>query len=161
LAVAVSIAVVGAGFMGRAHARVLRRISEEKPGIVNIEYLVDPYYDRALLASKKFGGKPVRSISEIERDSVDFAVIAVPTTLHMRVFQELVDKGVKGFLVEKPLTESTYTSAQLADMAEELGLWISVGHIERFNPAVRAFHHRFSRGDLGKVLTYLARRVGP
>ncbi len=157
----VRVAIVGAGFMGRAHARVLKRISEELPGSIELSYVVDTFYDNALLASKKFGGKPVRSVRDIERNTVDFAVIAVPTSLHMQVFEDLVSKGVNGFLIEKPLTNTTSTSTRLADIAEDMNLWVSVGHIERFNPAVQSFHRRLSRGELGKVLTYLARRVGP
>ncbi|MCE4614169.1 MAG: Gfo/Idh/MocA family oxidoreductase [Desulfurococcales archaeon] len=157
----IRVVIVGAGFMGRAHARVLKRISEEIPGSIELSYIADTYYDKAVLASKKFGGEPVRSVSEIEKGVVNFAVIAVPTTLHMQVFEELVDKGVNGFLIEKPLTNATSSSIRLADIVEDTGLWVSVGHIERFNPAVKSFHTRLSKGELGKVLTYLARRVGP
>ncbi|MCE4607182.1 MAG: Gfo/Idh/MocA family oxidoreductase [Desulfurococcales archaeon] len=157
----VRVAVVGAGFMGRAHARVLSRIGEELPGSIELSYIVDTLYDNALLASRKFGGKPVKSVDEIEGNSVDFAVIAIPTSLHMQVFEQLVNKGVNGFLIEKPLTNTISSSARLADIAGDMDLWVSVGHIERFNPAVQSFHRRLGRGELGKVLTYLARRVGP
>ncbi len=157
----VRIAVIGAGFMGRAHARVVKRITEEHPGIAELAYIVDKDKERAVFASRKYGGTPISDASDIPRGSVDFAIIAVPTSLHWTVFQQLVSRDVHGFLVEKPLTHSIPTSMELARQASDTGLWVSVGHIERFNPAVREFHKRLAAGSLGKVLTYLARRVGP
>ena len=157
----IRIAVVGAGFMGRAHARVVKRISEEHPGMAELAYIVDRDRERAVFASRKYGGTSLSDAGDIPRGSVDFAIIAVPTSLHWRVFQQLVDRDVHGFLVEKPLTHSIPSSVELARQTVEMGLWVSVGHIERFNPAVREFHKRLGAGSLGKVLTYLARRVGP
>ncbi len=49
----IRIAVVGAGFMGRAHARVVKRISEEHPGMVELAYIVDRDRERAVFSSKK------------------------------------------------------------------------------------------------------------
>jgi UDP-N-acetylglucosamine 3-dehydrogenase len=157
----VRIAVIGAGFMGRAHARVIKRISEEHPGMVELSYIVDRDRERAVFASRKYGGRPLTSPDEIPMGSVDFAIIAVPTSLHWEVFQQLVNRDVHGFLVEKPITHSIASSMELAREAMENGIWVSVGHIERFNPAVREFHKRLSKRSLGDVLTYLARRVGP
>lgn len=160
-AMAVRVAVVGAGYMGSAHARVISRIASDYPGLVKLSYIVDVDAGRARLAAARYGGRPLSSVGELPRGDVDFAVVAVPTRHHLRVFLELLERGVEGFLVEKPVAADAGEAVRLVELAEEAGVWVGVGHVERFNPAVVALHRLLSEGRLGDVLTVTARRVGP
>lgn len=158
---AVRVAVVGAGYMGSAHARVLSRIAREHPGLVELAYIVDVDRGRAGLAAARYGGRPLERVGELPRDSVDLAIVAVPTRHHYRVAVELLERGVRGLLVEKPLAASLEEAARLVEAVEEAGAWAAVGHVERFNPAVWALHRLAARGLIGEPLTLVARRVGP
>ncbi len=157
----IRIAVIGAGYMGSAHTRVLKRISTEYPELLSIEYIVDVDYNRARRASILYGGKPLKNIDEIPRNSIDLAFIAAPTEYHYQLFQKLVEKDVHGFFIEKPMTSSLNEAYDLLKLVEENDLWVSVGHIERFNPAVRKLHRHIHEGWLGEILTMISRRVGP
>ena len=75
--------------------------------------------------------------------------------------RRLAERGVRGFLIEKPMTRNLEEAINLIDLEREHGLWITVGHIERFNPAVVALHRRVAIHSFGDILTLIARRVGP
>jgi len=68
---------------------------------------------------------------------VDAVSVAVPTTLHLPVGRELVQAGVN-VLIEKPLAASVSDADELVALARRHGCIAQAGHLERFNPAVRA-----------------------
>ncbi|WP_228546809.1 Gfo/Idh/MocA family protein [Hyperthermus butylicus] len=152
------VAVVGAGYMGTAHARVLARIADEHPGLVELAYVVDVDPERARRVAARYGGKPVQSVRGM--GEVDLAIVSTPTETHLAVFRELLGK-TRAVLVEKPMASSLSEAVEMLTLAREHGVWLAVGHIERFNPAVRALHERVARRELGDILTIVARRVGP
>ena len=157
----IRVAVIGAGYMGRAHARVVRRISEENPDLAEIAYIVDIDYSRAKLAAKRYGGKPLDRINGIAQGEADLAIIATPTKTHKEVFMKLASRGIQAFLVEKPLASSLKETLEILEKTRENNLWVAVGHIERFNPAVTKFLEKTKKGMLGEILTTVSRRVGP
>ncbi|MET1127772.1 MAG: Gfo/Idh/MocA family oxidoreductase [Thermoproteota archaeon] len=157
----VRVAIIGAGYMGSAHARVLSRIAAEHPDLAELAYIVDVDERRAAIAARRYGGRPLGSVEELPEGEVDLAVVATSTETHLEVSRQLVARGVKGLLVEKPVTRSLEEAAELVELEESYGLWVAAGHIERFNPAVAALHERVARGRFGRVLTFVARRVGP
>ncbi len=157
----IRIAIIGAGYMGSAHARVINRVISENPGIAELSYIVDIDRERAEKVSRKYGGKPLTSINDIPRGTVDLAFIATPTEYHFESFKTLADKDVKYFFIEKPMTRNLKQAAELIKRAEENDLWITVGHIERYNPAVKKLHQHVGQGKLGEILTMISRRVGP
>ena len=63
-------------------------------------------------------------------------------------------------LVEKPIAATSSQGEELAQAAEALGLILAVGHIERFNPAVRRLYELIQEGALGRITSCIARRVG-
>ena len=64
-------------------------------------------------------------------------------------------------LVEKPLAATIDEGARLRDLAARRSVPMTVGHIERFNPAVIELKRRLEAGELGRVFQVHARRVGP
>jgi UDP-N-acetylglucosamine 3-dehydrogenase len=63
-------------------------------------------------------------------------------------------------LVEKPIATSVEEADDLVAQADEAGVVLAAGHVERFNPAVRALKRRIEAREMGDVLSLVARRVG-
>ncbi len=134
----VRVAVVGAGYMGSIHARVVARLSEERPGLAELAYVVDVDRARAEALARDLGARAASSPWDIPRGEVDLAIVATPTRLHVETVRGLASAGVTAMLVEKPLADSLEGAAEIVRLEEREGLWISVGHSERFNPALSA-----------------------
>ncbi|MCL2849858.1 MAG: Gfo/Idh/MocA family oxidoreductase [Micrococcales bacterium] len=144
--------LVGAGSMGRHHARVLR----ELPG-VELVAIVDPAGDTFGTAQ----GLPVHhDVSALVAQGVDMAVVAAPTGLHESIGLELAAAGVHT-MVEKPVAATVPGAQRLHEAFTSAGLVGAVGHIERFNPALQALRARVLAGELGDVYQVTTRRQGP
>jgi predicted dehydrogenase len=124
------VAVIGAGAFGNNHLRVLHHL----PGVL-ITAAVDPNVSRATAAAAKYGCAGLHSIVQL-RD-VDAAIVAVPTIDHAAVACDLLERGID-VLVEKPIAADLASARRVADTASRTGRIVQVGHLERFNPAIRA-----------------------
>lgn len=143
--------LVGAGIMGRNHARVLPTLEG-----VTLEAVIDENGDQhgvrgdsALLAS----------LDELRAGSADFAVVATPTITHESTVVHLLDMGLH-VLVEKPIADTAEAGRRMAKRAAGKKLVCAVGHIERFNPAIQELKKRLSAGDIGEVYQIATRRQG-
>lgn len=121
-------AVLGAGNMGRHHARILGAMNG-----VELVAVLDPDIQRALSLAETLGCRAVDALEDLPE--VDLAVVAVPTQSHAEVGTALLARGVS-LLVEKPLALNPVDAALLVDAAAAAGVVLAVGHVERFNPAV-------------------------
>ena len=101
--------------------------------------MVDPDTPRAESVAREFGCRSFGSIQQLTttHSEVQAASVAVPTIHHLSAAQQLMEAGVD-VLIEKPLATSLAEADELIRMAERLGRIVQVGHLERFNPAVRA-----------------------
>jgi UDP-N-acetylglucosamine 3-dehydrogenase len=90
---------------------------------------------------------------------VQGVAIATPAALHASLVRQTL-LSEKDVLVEKPLAPQAAQAVELAIAAERKGLVLAVGHVERFNPAVRALKRAIERGDMGDIVSVVARRVG-
>ncbi len=122
-------AVIGAGNMGRHHVRILERFED-----VDLIGVVDPGIDPAASSLPIDAARHFSSIDELPK--IDFAVIATPTQMHTDLACTLAERGVS-LLVEKPLAENPTDATRIVEAAEKAGVTLAVGHVERFNPAVR------------------------
>jgi predicted dehydrogenase len=130
-------AVVGVGYLGAFHAEKYANLpGVELVGVVDL----DPV--RAAAIGRKVGA-PVFERVEALFDRVDCASIAVPTPEHFAVAAALLERGID-VLVEKPITATVEEGRRLVELAAARGRILQVGHLERFNPAIRS---------LGGVLT--------
>jgi predicted dehydrogenase len=129
-------AVVGVGAFGCNHARVYRELAQQD-GNVELAGLVDSDPARATAAATEYGTAAFASLKELVQSGVQAASIAVPTVEHLKVARELMEAGVD-VLVEKPLASSLAEADELIRIAQRTGRVAQVGHLERFNPAVRA-----------------------
>ena len=122
------------GVFGRNHARVYRELAQQGGVQFTAIYDADPANARAI--AEKFGVPAVQSLSAL-KDTVDAVSIAVPTIQHVTVARELMEAGID-VLIEKPLASSLEEADELIRLAQRTGRIVQVGHLERFNPAVRA-----------------------
>jgi predicted dehydrogenase len=133
----IHVAVVGAGAFGRNHARVYHELSEQDPSI-KLAAIVDSNLTRAEAVAREYHARAYPSIEQlIQTEKIQAASVAVPTIHHLEVASKLMEEGID-VLIEKPLATSLDEADQLVATAERLGRIGQVGHLERFNPAVRA-----------------------
>jgi predicted dehydrogenase len=127
----VRIGVIGTGYLGRLHARVLTEMPE-----VEMVGFVDPDDETAQKVGESLRIKRFATLEEL-RDSVDAAVVATPTVSHA-VVAELLLRAGKDVLIEKPITADPAEARRLIDLAKKNQRIIQVGHVERYNPAIVA-----------------------
>ncbi len=123
--------MVGAGGLGVHHVRILRDMAGER--------FVGFYDDNPARASQVAAAHGVytcRTLDELLSE-VDAVSIVVPTTSHFEVARAAISAG-KHVFVEKPFTVSLEEADELIALADDRGVLIQVGHVERFNRAVRA-----------------------
>jgi predicted dehydrogenase len=149
--------VVGLGMMGRNHVRVW---DEAIPG-VELVAVADPdvgAVTRATAGRRARGYEDPRAMLEAEK--LDLVSIVAPTSLHLPVTLDALRSGAH-VLVEKPIAATRDEAVAMMDAASEAGRMLTVGHIERFNPAIRELRRRLADGELGRVFQIHATRLGP
>jgi predicted dehydrogenase len=88
--------------------------------------------------------------SAIRNEEIDAVHIALPTPLHYSTARSALEAS-KHVLLEKPMAPSSREAFKLASLAEERGLVMQVGHIFRFNAALRMVRKMIHEGRIGKV----------
>jgi predicted dehydrogenase len=134
----ISVAVVGVGVFGRNHARVYKEL-EQQGEAVRLVGVVDPNIDRADAVAREFGCRGFGSVDQMltTHSEVRAASVAAPTVHHLEVARALMAAGVD-VLIEKPLAATIEEADELVKVAATHKRIAQVGHLERFNPAVRA-----------------------
>jgi predicted dehydrogenase len=133
--------VIGVGAFGRNHARVYRQL--QQAGSVRLVGVVDPDTARADAVAREFGCRAFGSVGQMlashssMHSEVQAASVAVPTVLHLEVARTLMEAGVD-VLIEKPMAATLGEADELIRLASTHQRVAQVGHLERFNPAVRA-----------------------
>lgn len=128
---ALRVAVIGVGRLGQAHARVYA----EMPG-VTLAGVYDIDTARAQEVAERCSTSPLPHL-DAACDAADAVSIVVPTTGHYEVAAQTLKHGLHTF-IEKPITTSLQDADTLIDLARTRGVVLQVGHIERFNAAVRS-----------------------
>jgi len=130
--------VVGVGVFGRNHARVYKEL-EQQGEAVRLLGVVDPDLNRADAVAREFGCKGFGSVEQMltTHSELQAASVAAPTMHHLSVARELLTAGVD-VLIEKPLAATLAEADELVSLAAAKKRIAQVGHLERFNPAVRA-----------------------
>jgi len=131
----IRVAVVGVGSFGRNHARVYHELQKQGVG-VELVAVVDQDFAQAQAVAAQFGCSAFSNLEELF-GRVEAASVAVPTVHHRAVAAGLMAAGID-VLIEKPLASSLDEADQLISLAQSKQRIAQVGHLERFNPAVRA-----------------------
>ena len=126
------IGVVGTGYLGRLHARILTEMPEvEVAGFVETDDAV------AAELAQNLKLKRFDSAAALARE-IDCAVVATPTITHFDIARELLEAGCD-VMVEKPITPSADEARRLIDLAASRQRILQVGHVERYNPAANTW----------------------
>lgn len=122
--------VVGVGHLGRHHARILAELPD-----IELVAVVDADAGRGQEIAERYGCRWLAEAGEIATE-VDFAVIATPTVAHEGCAAPFLAAG-KACLIEKPMAPDPETCQRILAAANKGGAMLGVGHVERFNPAIR------------------------
>jgi predicted dehydrogenase len=141
----VRVAVVGCGYWGPKHVRVLGA-SRSVSGLC----VVDARADRLEAIALSMPG--VRTFGSLDEalPHVDAVVVATPPGTHRALALTAIEAG-KHVLVEKPLAPDATHAAELVAAAEAAGTVLMVGHTFVYNSAVRKLREIIGSGDLGEL----------
>ena len=127
----VKMGVIGVGSLGQHHARIYADAHE-----ADLVAVVDTHPGRAQEVAAKRQSHALADYRDLF-GRVEAVSIAVPTTLHHQVASECLEAGLH-VLVEKPMTVTLLEAEDLVRIAARRKVILQVGHIERFNSALRA-----------------------
>jgi len=125
------VGVVGVGALGRHHARHLAGLAE-----ASLAGVYDIHPERARAVAEELGTTACTDLNDL-LGRVEAVTVAVPTPAHAAVGLQALARGVP-VLMEKPLAASVDEADALIAAAERAGVQLQVGHIERYNRAIRA-----------------------
>lgn len=150
-------AVIGTGSMGQHHARVYRNM-DQRVELVGVA-------DQDTVIATKIGKRySVPSFTDyrqlIQEVRPDLVTLAVPTSAHYEVGCDLIRHGIH-VLIEKPIARTIEEGEELIKLAEENDVILSVGHIERFNPAIIALREKLDSGMAGQIFKIQTQRLSP
>jgi predicted dehydrogenase len=134
----INVAVIGVGAFGRNHARVYKQL-EQQGEPVRLLGVVDRDIARADGVAHEFDCRSFGSLDQLvtTHREVQAASVTVPTVQHLEAARSLMSSGVD-VLIEKPLASTLAEADELVKLAKTAKRIAQVGHLERFNPAVRA-----------------------
>ncbi|RZT87881.1 putative dehydrogenase [Pseudonocardia sediminis] len=141
----IAVAVVGYGYWGSKHARVLSSIPDTEVVVVD--------GNEARLAEAEATHHAVAVSRSLENviDRVDAVVICTPPGSHAAIGMTALAAG-KHTLVEKPLATSVVDAEGMVTAADREGVQLMVGHTFEFNPAVWKLREVVRSGALGRIL---------
>jgi UDP-N-acetylglucosamine 3-dehydrogenase len=148
------VAVVGAGFWGRNHARIFREL--EETALIAIS---DIDAGKAKNVAKQFGIEPYTNTSKMLRRA-DIEAVSICTwskSLAKETLKAL--KAGKHVLVEKPMAADSKQAEKLLKTAEKEGLHITVGFLMRFIPGVQYIKKAIENKTIGETVCATAKRV--
>ena len=145
----VKVGVVGLGNLGRHHLRVYSELQEAE--------LVGGYDADQNVSAERCGGLGTPSFSRYEAllEQVEALSIVVPTVAHFEVAMKALERGIH-ILLEKPISRTIEEAQTLIETAREQKCTLQIGHIERFNRALRSVE-----GMITRPLFIEAQRMSP
>jgi len=146
------IGVIGTGSMGKNHARVCSELEN-----VELVGIADKNIDTAKKIAERFDVQSFVDYKELI-NIVDAVIVATPTITHHDISMDLLNNG-KHVLVEKPVCNNVENAEALSRKAEEAGLVLAVGHIERHNPVVKFVKESMDNKKFGELITITSKRV--
>ena len=151
----IKVGVIGAGTMGQHHVRIYSEMDGvELVGISDVDEI------RVRDLAFQYKTKGFTDYKELLAEGLDAVSIVVPTMLHKQVTLDALAANAN-VLVEKPIVDTIKNADVMIKAARDANRILMVGHIERFNPAVKKMKEIIDDGLLGKIVSISTRRVGP
>ena len=129
----VKVGIIGVGYLGTQHARILSYLEEAE-----LKGVADTDLKKAMVIGNRHGVPYCENFEDM-LDEIDAGIVAAPTSEHFSIAEKLLKEG-KSVLVEKPITETVEQAEKLVALAKKHNRLLQVGHLERFNPAVEVLH---------------------
>lgn len=129
------VGVVGVGYLGQIHAKIYHEMDN-----VDLVMLADTNIENAQQLGEKTGCEVTDNHLDM-LDKVDAVSIVVPTSLHFDIAEPFLEAGI-ATLVEKPIAATVDEARKLVDLAAQNEAPFLIGHLERYNPALRAVAHK-------------------
>lgn len=150
----IGVAVIGAGFWGKNHARVFNELEETE-----LLAVCDINAERAKIVAKQFGAKAYRETRRMlkRKDVEAVSVCTWSTSLAKEALKAL--KAGKHVLVEKPMAANSKQAEELLKTAEKEGLHLSIGFLMRFIPGVQYIKEAIESKTIGELVCATAKRV--
>ena len=149
----VKVGVIGLGNMGRHHATHYADIP-----LAQLVAVCDINPVLVASFSAQYQCKGYTDLTEmLQTEGLDAVSIIAPTKLHYAFAKQVIEHGVS-VLIEKPIAETVEQADELIALAKKHQVVLTVGHIERFNPAVMALKARLS--ELGQIVSIHTKRAG-
>jgi UDP-N-acetylglucosamine 3-dehydrogenase len=153
----ISVAILGAGFMGGAHAANYKRLDDR----VRVERVVARSISRAAKVADVVGAVPTTDLEEAVLDPrIDAVDICLPSALHRRWTERALEAGKHVFL-EKPIALRAEDADAVVDAAARHGTVLVVGLVLRFWPEYVELQRRVASGDLGRPRAVSTYRLSP
>jgi UDP-N-acetylglucosamine 3-dehydrogenase len=148
------VAVVGAGFWGRNHARVFSELEETE-----LLAVCDIDVERAKKVANQFGAEAyVETGRMLKRKDIEAVSICTwSTSLAKEALKAL--KAGKHVLVEKPMAANSKQAEALIKTAEKEKLHLSVGFLMRFIPGIQYIKKAIEEKSIGELVCATAKRV--
>ena len=131
----IKIAVIGVGYLGYHHTRILKELND-----VELVGVVDINPERVRTVGEEFD-VPYYINYEDVLNKADAFIISTPTVTHYEIAKRLMERD-KHVLIEKPVTATVSQARELIEIKKRGNSIITVGHIERFNPALKSFRDK-------------------
>lgn len=144
-------AVIGAGSLGRQHARIHAALAAE--GLSEFVVVCDLNEETARSVSSERNTEWTTNWRDVI-GRAEAASVAVPTEVHCEIACGLLESGIH-VLVEKPISRTLEEADRMIRAAERGNAILQVGHLERFNPALVAL-----RPHVRKPVYFEIHRVG-
>jgi len=139
------VGVIGCGYWGSKHVRVLHMVSDVKTVVA-----IDPRENRLLDLRRTFPGLLTFADLDSALEHVDAVVLATPPRTHAPLALKVIAAG-KSVLVEKPLATSTVEARLMVEAASANGVTLMTGHTFEYNPAVWMLRELIQSGQLGDI----------
>ena len=152
----VKFGLLGAGRIGKVHARTIAR-----SGRASVAYVADAIGEAASALASEVGAKPA-SIEEILASDVDAVLIATPTDTHADLIEQAARAG-KAILCEKPVSLSVERITACLPVVEKAGVPLMIGFNRRFDPNFSTLERRLRQGEIGdvEIVTIVSRDPAP
>ena len=147
------VGLIGLGVMGKNHLRVLSSLEQ-----VDLVGVADPMSQEEKTKGSSYG--TYGDYRELLSQSLDYCVIAAPTGFHKEIAVYALEREIN-CLIEKPVAVDYKEAVVIQDLAIDKGLIVGIGHIERYNSAIRELKKRLLAQELGQIYQISIRRQGP
>ena len=146
--------LIGLGAMGRNHRRIMSSVEG-----VDLVGIADPL-GMEIDAIKSDECEIFTDYKELLSRELDYCVISAPTGFHKEIAIRALECGVN-CLIEKPVAVNYEDALEIQKVAQKQNLLVGIGHIERYNSAIRQLKKRLESDDLGAIYQISIRRQGP